>query len=552
MPETSPNFRVARSGVVDQWTSGIRPTWSVDQVKSALYDHQTGTFAQSALLAEAMYADDELPTSLDRAVNQIVGAEFSLNPVTDAKGEPIALSEVQAETLLPHWETSYPEHELAKLVRWFLMLGVAVGTIDWVPKGDVWKPYLRTLHPEFLYWDPETVDPDSGLYGVFKYTHRGGDTEIVRPGNGKWVLLSDGRESWMRCSIRALATTWLVKQYAWRDWQRYNERHGLPIVKAKVPVMADDKAAFFNKVKSLSRDTTVLLPSGIPIDAAGQTVDYDLELLEAKDQAYGTYETVIARCDRKMQLHFLGTNTAEMIGTAGSRATSEQGRNASQQLAAERERRIVTDLREQLVRPFVAFNIPGADPELNPWPHFLVEGKEDATKSAEAVKLFGEALVSIKAAQYEVSNAEELALEFGLKLEKAEAPETDTVAPPDTERDETEDNAPETEREPEGEQLAQLQALDSVEDVGKRDGAVAAQAYLDELVEYLSAQADALEETDAETMARIVTEAESPEDLRRRVSEYANSAAPVELAALYEKAILLAQLAGRFAIEEDL
>lgn len=558
------NPKVARAPSIDQWTPGIRPTWSVEQVKSALYSHQTGAFSESALLVEAMYADDELPSSLDRAVNLIAGAPFSLQPTENDDGAPDEASEEQAEMLRPLWELAFPEHEVAKLIRWFVMLGVAVGTIDWDTSVTPWQPHLRTLHPEFLWFDDSTIDPQTGLYGVFRYQSRSGVDDIVTPGDGKWILLSDGRESWMRCSLRALATTWLVKQYAWRDWQRYNERHGLPIVKAMVPAVADasDKKAFFDGVRAMNSETTALLPQFADTDGP----NFDLQLLEAKDQSWDTFRSVIERCDRKIQVHFLGTNTNELIGTAGSRATSESGRNVSAEVAAERERRITTDLRDQLVKPFVALNMPGANLDKAPWPHYETAGEEDNVKRAEGIKAFAEALSALKTAGWDVLNIEDEAKRFGLQLEEREVDPAlvpgQSINSADSDGDGAMDGAgdgddpgdnPDAEEGPGEEQLAQLDATEAtVENTGKRDGVIAGQRYLDGLTDSLTDQADALEAISAEAMVAIISEAKSPEDLREKLNEYAAGAAPIELAALFEKAMLLSQLAGMFAAQEDL
>jgi hypothetical protein len=555
MTETH-KYIMGRAPKIDQWTPGIRPTWDVAQVKSALYEHQTGCFGQSSMLVEAMYADDELPTSLDRAVNMIAGASFVLQPETDEDGEPIENSEVQAAALLPIWTDCFPEHEIAKLIRWFIMLGVAVGTIDWDTSGGIWMPRLRALHPEFLHWDDATRDPQTGLWGVFRYQVRDGADEIVTPGDGRWVLLSDGRESWMRCSLRALATTWLVKQYAWRDWSRYSERHGLPIVVAKIPAVAssEDKSTFFSDLRSLNSETTVALPQLNPDEGP----NYELELLEAKDRSWDGFQAMIARCDRKFQMHFLGTNTGELEGAAGSRATSESGRNIASEVAAERERRITTDLRDQLVKPFSKYNVPDADLELAPWPHYAVEGEEDLKKSAESVEIFGKAIGALKTAGFDVANIDEWADKYDIKLEKR--PEPDPVSAPglaSADPNDSGDDVPVTEQsgdDDRGESGAALDAipLPGVAEVGARDGFVAGQRYIDGLVGHLTDQATAIEHIAAEEMIEIISVAKTPAEIKARLSQVANTSDPVVLGHLFEKAILLSQLAGMYATQEDM
>ena len=259
------------------------------------------------------------------------------------------------------------------------------------------------------------------------------------------------------------------------------------------------------------------------------------------------------------RVHFSGTNTDELIGTAGSRATSESGRGIQGDQADQLQRRVSTDLRDQLVKPFSALNIPAADLDLAPMPTWETNGEVDEAKRAEGLEAFGKALSAIKAGGYDVANVEEEAKKFGLILEKRDEP--DPSANPKFfwqwgcgRRWKIATTTEMIRSLKKGEALAQLAAetAPQVDEVGRREGAIATQSYLDGLTNHLTDQAEALERIDSEAMLDIISAAKNPEDLKARLSEFAKDADPIELGQLFEKAILLSQLAGMYGSQEDL
>jgi len=396
------------------WDPGLKPSWTIEAARSAVVSHMQGDFHSSAYLAEAMLSDDELPTSLQKAVTLIVNSTFALNPITkQGTDEPDENSARQAEFMYPYWSQIADTREMGKLVQWYLMLGIGLGELIWDTSNPVcFKPRLKVLHPSFLHVDHGKTQPD-GTRGVFIFESESGREEVT-PGDGRWVLLGD-RHSYMNCGLRAICATWLSKQYALRDWNRYNERHGLPILKAKVPVDAsrDDKERLYDDLSGMGSETIALLPCGI--DAHG--TEFDLELLEATDGSWECFQALIERCDRKFQMYFHGTNANELLDASGSRNTTQSGRDIAKERAAEREREIMPWIREQIVKPFCKTNVAGADLELSPTPHFKVLGDADSFKEAEASQKLFEAITAAKAAGYKVKNAEKLAMELGLDIE---------------------------------------------------------------------------------------------------------------------------------------
>ncbi len=106
---------------VSSWTPGIKPTWTVEQVRCALRDHRVGSFYQSALLVDSMGEDDQIPQLAEKRIDALLQCDFELQPVDGERLRP--LSETIAEQLGPRWWDSFPEGELFDLLRWYHFLG---------------------------------------------------------------------------------------------------------------------------------------------------------------------------------------------------------------------------------------------------------------------------------------------------------------------------------------------------------------------------------------------------------------------------------------------
>ena len=407
-----------RDLIVRQWTPGYRTTWNFSGIRSALSDHAVGQMSLPGLLAESMLDDDELAGALDRRCNAVVSSPFSL---TEEAGR--ALPD------LGRWQDSVPEGEVAELLRWYHLTGIAVGTIDW---DDEWRPHVRALHPQYLWRDSD---------GQWRFAGDG-ETYTVTPGDGKWILLTHGIEQgWRRAAMRRLAVTWLSKQYAIRDWNRYNERHGLPTVLARVPSAADetDTADFVSAVRSINSEGVAVLPQ---LDA---DLRFDLDLLEAKDGSWESFERLIERCDRKFAVNLTGSHLGSEQVDNGSRAAAETHRGVAAEQAQADAEYLGTELRRQLVMPWMT--VLGLPPEDAPWPTYDTSPAEDAAETAAGAKALGDALQSIQTAGYDVANIDELAAKFGLELVEREEPE------PEPEPDMPEDGGDDDEGEA-GEELA--------------------------------------------------------------------------------------------------
>lgn len=510
---------------ITPWSPGLKATWTVEQVRSALRAHRHGDFAQSSRLVESMLEDDELPGVLEKRVDAVLESDFELRVPEDVSNKQLAKR--VRDGISPRWQEIVPDDELNEISRSYRMTGIGLGWLDWKLTPSFWLPRLRALPVEFLRWDEEQRK--------FFYNAREGEFEVT-PGDGKWVLLTDGPRGWLRGSVRALAVTWIAKAWALRDWNRFNERHGLPLIKVKVPAIADegDKEDFFEDVKALQGEAHALLPTHLDEEGAA----FDLDLLEAKDTSWETFPRLVEYCNRRFQIHFQGSHLATELDKNGSRAAAETHKGVEREKASADAKKIGQGLRAQVLRHVAAYNFAEGAVDVAPCPFWDTLPTEDLGERATAQKTFGEALHALKNASYEIKNIDALAEEYGLELEKREEPQMPAPgAPPKP-------GAPGAAPPPQKQQ--KLASGDEA------DGFLDGQLYADALTERgTKAGARALR-PDLEVLLSAVEEAEDYEDLRTRLRNAFPKLEPERLSGLVEKAMVLAELAGRHAVQQDL
>lgn len=527
-------LRRAAAQVVSSWTPGIKPRWTIAEVRNALRLHAQGNFSESAMLVDAMGEDDAIPVLLEKRVDAVLKEDFVLNPVEKPNK---SLSKRIAAELEPLWCDMYPEAELDELVRWYRMLGVGLAVFDWDRSSVPWKPRLRTLHPQYLYWD----DWNEKWF----YNAREGLLEVT-PGDGTWVLLTDGQRGWMRGLVRSCAIPWIGKQLTIRDQGRYNERHGFPLLKAFVPMIADegDRDQYWEDLKGLANESTVELLTHV--DGQSKDASYDLELLEAKDTSHKGFENTLQRWDLRLTILFLGGNqSTEVSGNVGTNASATQHADELVDKAQADEKRLSTQLRKQGLWPTVAYNYAGATYEITPWPHWDVDPPEDTKREAEDQESFGKALKAMQDAGFDVANVDELAEKHGLKVVKRKEPEP--VVPPGTPPgeepdDEDDSDDEEDDDEPDAENLSAVAA--SGYDNGRQ--------YADRVHSRLKKRAAKELMTTIAAMVAECAKATDYRDAMRRITErYGRLAPPTKLAEYIDAAMTMAQLGGTLGVRED-
>jgi phage gp29-like protein len=399
-----PEIQVARlSRIVNPWPAAARATWGPSKLATALRMHSQGQFSLASQLWDAMREDDEIPGAVATRVNATLGSDFSLRSEDPAR---VALP-ARARRLELEWCEIAPDAALQDLLADYLMLGVGLATIDWdFGDGSHWTPRLRPLPAEHLEYDLHEQ--------VWRYHARDGRVDVT-PGDGKWLLLANGERPWLNGYVRSLAALWRAKQLVLGDWARYCQKHGLPLLKAKMPIFRDaaEKDQFVDDLEALQSEGVI----GLPQDDAGN--GYDVELLEATTVSWQTFQAALERSDRKIQVQLLGGNAAtETVGSTGSRNVAEVQSRGLVAKARRDARALTACLRAQLVRPYAIVNW-GARGEI-PVPCYDVAPEADVQAWENSRLQFANTLKTFAEAGYSIANLPAVARDLGLELTERE------------------------------------------------------------------------------------------------------------------------------------
>lgn len=494
-------------------------SWDITAVRGALDQHEDGELARSSLLAEAMMRDARIGAGLRTRINALVGkgSGFGIEPA-DEKRRP---SRKLAERVEDWWWDAVPDSVIARILADIILLGVAYGTVSWATVNGEWLPTLTPWHPGNLSWS----DTD----GEWDAQSTTGRVRVERDSPNWFLIEPGGKRSFMGGAVRALGLPFVLRQFSERDWVRYNERHGMPVIKVREPVGIEgtERDAFYSRIKRMGREAVVGLPGG-SAESSG-----DVEFLEFKasggQESFGAF---LERLDKQIDLTLLGQTLTTEVSGGSLAAARVHDRVRGDYLAADAEA-LSSELRQQVIIPWCAYNVPGFKVEDAPWPRWETEQPENLNESADRI---GKALTALKVAQ-DIGlpvDVHEYAERFDIPL--LDEYDMQSLPPP------APAPAPQP---PQQTPPATPQARGSA-------GFVEGQLYADALADRAGARLAQQLNGDIEQILAIVQEAESYEDARRMVGDlYRDRMSPEAMSVLVEKVLILGQLAGVSAVMQD-
>ena len=397
--------------------------WDVSSILTALAEHELGQFWGAAILSDYLLRDDRVSACLGTRVNGVLGLPFSIEPSPDGdrrKGGKVVRALEQA------WPRILKRNQLGEFIRWGRMMGFAIGELVWDTTGELWEPRVKVWHPAHCYYRTDTRR--------FYVNTMDGPVEIT-PGDGKWILYTPHGEyrGWMHGAVRSVGIVTLIRQFCYRDSGRACEMYGLGVRVGKIPAQAStvDKARFLAMLRNLASDSVITLPQYQDKDGKPIGFDFDIRAITAGQGAAKLFETVAARCDSAIALTFLGQNLTTEVKEGSLAAARVHGDVRQDYLEAD----VATasdDIREQILRPWAAFNF--GDPDAAPMPMWDTRPEED--KSAGAKTLLDVSVALTNFANLSMGEAIDLAVlaeRFGIPLKPAAdvvpAPLPDAVAP---------------------------------------------------------------------------------------------------------------------------
>jgi hypothetical protein len=361
---------------------------SVTAIRSVLRSLEAGQFLSAAMLADGMLRDDRINAVLATRVGGLLGSPIAFESDDSRDGKKMARA-LRGDGAAPSlWDQMFTASTISELLRWGLLLNMGVGELIWSTEGGQWVPRLKVWHPQFVMWRWDTwsywVQTMDGMVELPKV-----DQEIHS--DGKWIVYCPFgfRFGWLRGLLRALAQPYLIRNWAYRDWARYSEVHGLPARKAVVPSSAEDfqKRQFVSSIANLGNEPVI----ECQVRSDGQK--FDLELVEANAQSHEGFKQLIEKCESSIAIALLGHNlTTEVKG--GSLAAARVGDDIRDDIRRWDALTIPRTLRDQALVWWARYNF-GSEAKC-PHPRYQVDPVKDADSSANRLKTVASAIETLR------------------------------------------------------------------------------------------------------------------------------------------------------------
>lgn len=369
-------------------------------IRRTLDDHDHGQFMRSGLLADLITRDSDCFGALQQRLLGLTSQPVRLEPA-DASAEAAALAaELDAE--LPRL---FPIPARADMASATVLCGFSLAQLfyEWdeeagrhAPRVDPWPVSQSEFNRAERRW----------------YVHTAFEgRRPVTPGDGQWILHApmSARAPHLWGAIRCTAEWYRRDADAANDAARMGEVHGIPVWKAKLPGGArksEDGRAFARSIRGMGRNAVVPLPQG-----ATPAESYDLELIEAKSDAYRIFEFIMGRGGRAFRLALLGQDMTSVHDGVGTYASSKTGRDITGDLIRAGAVSMADVLTAQVIRPVVRYR--RGDARLAP--RAVVPLAEDLAGLANTWNTAGTALKALREGGVALDEAA-YARRFGLPL----------------------------------------------------------------------------------------------------------------------------------------
>jgi len=357
--------------------------WTVPAARAAMNEMVVGLFDGAAQLADNIMRSDSRVQAAMASRLSILGRPVDFRLPRGLRDS--ALAKECRDAFIDAWPTMSTESVMSELQRWAIMMGFGIAQTLWDFSGEYAIPHLLPWHPRFVYYH--------WVYRCYIAITMDG-TEAIVPGDASWVVHAPHGEyrGWMRGAVSAVTPWWLARHFALRDWARWSERHGLPMILAKTPAVGDPRqqAIFRNSLAGLGQETVLHLPQN-----PAPQLSYLVELLEAKDQGWEGFSRLISQCDVEITLAILAQNLTSEV-KEGSFAAARVHADVRQALLESDARALAATLYAQLARPFAAINFGNAD--LAPRVIWDVTPYEDAQTKALSLQQIATAINAFRQA----------------------------------------------------------------------------------------------------------------------------------------------------------
>jgi hypothetical protein len=367
--------------------AGVQPSvrtftiWSVALIRAAEIGADAGNLRLVADLCEWLLGDDRVAGCLSARVESLLGLEPTFEQSGDKRKSKRVVKALEAGE---DWWEAYPEDELATMLTWGILLGVAPACHHWTVFEDHDNRVLAMpefWHPQHLRYDWPTrrwMMKTASVGGV-----SAGFEEEVVPGGGLWILHTPygPNRPWSRGIWRGLARLVLMKQYAMQDWARFGEKAHI-----LVGTCTDDTESSGPQRQQLAKDIYDLGREGVAILPPG----YDLKNVELVANTKEIYQAQIDLVNTSIAILIRGGNLSTEVKGGSFAATESQSETGDASKRRFDAQSLTTTIHDQSLVWWAQFNY--GDQGLAPWPVYPVEPKKDLKTRAEVLNVASTAL----------------------------------------------------------------------------------------------------------------------------------------------------------------
>lgn len=499
-----------------------------------------------------------------------LGRDWACKGIIDTRKKAVTKLRVYAEPedeeLEQEFPRIFPRSTQGQVVFWTLFMGFCIGQLVW--DMDEQRPVVKPVHPSQVRYDR--------LRKVWQvYTRDQGLIDLVgenAPGAGKWVVFKadDNERPWMDGLIRAIGLLMVIHQATFVDWAKHSRTHGSAQRVLTVPALSgevEDVQKALEALKKLNNGAVIHLLENMK-----------LELLEPKTASWQVFQSLHDAVEAAIAILILGQTQTTDGGKNGSFAKAKVHNEVRWDRVQADALMLQGPTHDQILVPYFVYRRGINDPKRVPVIVWDATPPENAAEKAEVAKSTGAAwnqgasaiktlLVDVKA-PVDVEEAlrrlgvpvigdqpegkPRKALRAGrgaapcafcegrktvLVLSNAEAPLESAV----------QHRCPKCKGTGRGAAPAPAaQArLASGDDPAQASGLIEGQQYADQLA------ADTVAVPGLRRLLQVVQEATSHEDLRSRLVGAYGEMDPARLQRRLAQAMVLAELAGRLAVVQD-
>ena len=495
-------------------------SWDIDSVRRAMTGLQRGYFRRAASLGDSVIADSRIAPVLDTRINAVLRLPYSLEVTDDAQ-------EAARDELLPQIDRLFPDSIMREVLRHGLLLGAAPVEMTW-RLDDPRRP--RRMMPELSAWHPQNLYYELGQK-VWRLESEEGPVELDF-GEGKWLLFRPfgHKYPFLHGLIRRLATLYLIRTYVERDWNRWSERHGIPIYTVHRPDDATDEEIneFRVALEDMGAEGLVDLPSRI--DSEGNVVaGWSLSFLEPRSQSHLGFRNLKRAVDTDAAIAVLGQNLTTEVEGGSFAAAQIQNRVRLDYLEADAA--ALAGFQHDVLRCWAELNL--GNPDLAPKPFFDTTPPKEETQIEEWHARAG------------VIRRNELRARLNLPALGDDEGGNDFVELPGSTGGGEPAMTPQRRA-----RIRSLARLVVEQRRGAGQESIGARIYLERLIEHGAAQSREASDDLYGRVRTAIEDATDERDLEQRLIE-AYVDAPAPQAEHLEQIFTLADLVGRAAIEEE-